>query len=357
MKSIGFLINGLATGGAERALLRDANEFARRGYAVCFCMLYGDPGQYLFEKELEPSVRIVYIRAKNAFSPNAVRRVIAACRQSEVTTLITTLNDANLVGRWVALLSLQRIRLFIREANDPSRKLLWQRLMSLLFDGLATKIIAVSEQTRTSLLRDAPWRSNKIVVVRNSVEIPAKILRGTHEPVRILAVGNLTDQKDYPTLIRALEIVKKRGIAFEARIVGAGAVRGLPELSEPLGEQVRFLGQRTHADVEDQMRDADVFVLSSAWEGCPNVVLEAMAHSLPVVATAVGGVPELVQDNVTGLLVPPKDPLALADALARACTSDALRAQLGEAAYARACSDFSVEARFKNLSQLLFGTV
>jgi glycosyltransferase involved in cell wall biosynthesis len=227
--------------------------------------------------------------------------------------------------------------------------------MSVLFDWLATKVIAVSEQTRTSLLKDAPWRSNKIVVIRNSVEIPAKITRSTQGPVRILAVGNLTDQKDYPTLIRALEILKKREITFEARIIGAGAVRGLPELSEPLGEQVRFLGQQTHADVEAQMRDAHVFVLSSAWEGCPNVVLEAMAYSLPVVATAVGGVPELVRDTVTGLLVPPKDPSALADALARACTSEALRAQLGEAGYARVRSKFSVDTRFENLSRLLFG--
>jgi glycosyltransferase involved in cell wall biosynthesis len=107
-----------------------------------------------------------------------------------------------------------------------------------------------------------------------------------------------------------------------------------------LGQRVRFLGSR--ADVPDILRASDVFVLSSDYEGNPLSVLEAMAAGLPVVSTAVGGVPELVQHGATGLLVPAGDAHALAEAMAQLGCNAPLRAAMGNAAWQTALQRFDV---------------
>ncbi|HSJ16264.1 MAG TPA: glycosyltransferase, partial [Longimicrobiales bacterium] len=106
-------------------------------------------------------------------------------------------------------------------------------------------------------------------------------------------------------------------------------------------EQFTFTGQRS--DVKALLGTFDVFVLSTHWEGFPLVILEAMAAGLPVVATAVDGIPELVRPNDTGMLVPPADPQALAEALLLVLRDPALARRLGEAGRARVRDDFSTE--------------
>jgi glycosyltransferase involved in cell wall biosynthesis len=100
---------------------------------------------------------------------------------------------------------------------------------------------------------------------------------------------------------------------------------------------VRFLGE-TH-DVNVLLAESDVLVLSSDHEGTPNVLLEAACAGLPVVATAVGGVPDIVGDGTTGILVPPDDPAALASALARLAGDPKLRRRMGDAARLRVLAD------------------
>jgi glycosyltransferase involved in cell wall biosynthesis len=129
-----------------------------------------------------------------------------------------------------------------------------------------------------------------------------------------LSVGRLHDQKDHATLLRALARVAM--LRPTLAIAGDGPRRGTLEVLAAqlrIDPPARFLGLRT--DVPDLLRAADGLVLSSAWEGSPNVVLEAMAAAVPVVATEVGGVPELVRSGETGYVVPPRDARALADAM------------------------------------------
>jgi glycosyltransferase involved in cell wall biosynthesis len=101
----------------------------------------------------------------------------------------------------------------------------------------------------------------------------------------------------------------------ELLVVGEGEERG--RLEPVAGERVRFLGSRPRAEVLEILHDADLVVLSSRWENFPHVLVEALAVGTPVVATRVGGVPEIVEDGVNGLLVPPDDPDALGAAIRR----------------------------------------
>jgi len=127
-------------------------------------------------------------------------------------------------------------------------------------------------------------------------------------------------------------------------LVGDGPLRGALEARAGalgLAGALRFVGETD--DAPGVLADADISVLTSIKEGCSNVVLESMAAGCPMVATAVGGNPELIEDGVTGYLVPAGDAEAVADRIVRLLTEPGLAARMGEAARAHVASEFSVE--------------
>jgi glycosyltransferase involved in cell wall biosynthesis len=147
-----------------------------------------------------------------------------------------------------------------------------------------------------------------------------------------LAVGRLDVQKDYPNLLRAFTQVAQEREEAVLLIAGDGPLRpAMENLAHEmgLGERVRFLGIRR--DVPALMNAADAFVLSSAWEGFGLVIAEALACKLPVVVTDSGGPREVVDNGRVGFLVPPRDPDALAQAMARLMNlPEAERRRMGE---------------------------
>ena len=174
--------------------------------------------------------------------------------------------------------------------------------------------------------------------------------------ILVLAVGRLAPQKDYPTLLQAARIWQQDWQLIDSPlpaprlvIAGSGPLReALQAEINTLGLDAVLLGQRT--DVADLLAAADVFVLSSTWEARPLAVQEAMRAGVPVVATAVGGTPELAHD--AALLVPPGDPNALAAAVARLAREPAERARLAAAGRDRARSWPDAEQCLTQLSEL-----
>jgi glycosyltransferase involved in cell wall biosynthesis len=354
-RPIAFLINELRCRGGQRVLVDDANRFSRAGVPVLFCTLYRDDGSVSLAGELDAAIEHVVLDAEGPFDFAAVARCVKLLRARGVRALITTLNDANIVGRWVALAAWPRIRLLRRESNTPRRKPFWQRALDVLVDGVTYRIVAVTDDVRRELVRSSPWRAGKVTVVPNATAVPATTSRPCRRVPRLLTVGRLTAQKDHAVLIAALGILARQRHDFDLDVIGDGeladTLRALAR-AEGIADRVVFCGVVPHQDVLRECASADIFVLSSQWEGCPNVVLEAMACGVPVVATAVGGVPELVEDGVSGVLVPPRDPRALADGLASLILDRGRRTEMGEAARRR-CSRFSPAARFELLYRLV----
>jgi glycosyltransferase involved in cell wall biosynthesis len=165
----------------------------------------------------------------------------------------------------------------------------------------------------------------------------------------VISVGRLSREKDYATLLRALAALPGPRLF----LVGHGPARGeLEALAAELGlgQRVAFLGERN--DVPRLLAACDLFALSSLTEGISMALLEAMAGGLPVAATAVGGTPELVIPGETGLLAPPGDPAALAQAMG-ALLGDVERAKaLGAAGATRVAERFSLEAMAKAYAEL-----
>jgi glycosyltransferase involved in cell wall biosynthesis len=168
----------------------------------------------------------------------------------------------------------------------------------------------------------------------------------------LVHVGRFAPPKNHALLVQAFAQVHSDAPLYLLLVGGGELESAVREQVAGLGlqERVRFLG--TRADVADILRASDVFVLSSRWEGNPMSVMEAMAAGLPVVSTAVGGVPELVREGETGLLVPSEDAGALAQALQALVDDPAQRQAMGDAARQRAVARFDIRHTVRRYEQL-----
>jgi glycosyltransferase involved in cell wall biosynthesis len=220
------------------------------------------------------------------------------------------------------------------------------RILNAATVGLDGRRWAVSSEVRRSM-----WGGlggNVVVLVHGVVQEDAPPPAGTRDRVRgalglsddavvvALTVANLRREKDYPNLLRAAQAALAQEPRLHVLAVGQGQLEAEVQALHRelgLGDRCRLLGYRT--DVKDLMAAADLFVLASAFEGLPVSIMEAMAAGLPVVATAVGGVPEAVVDGETGLLVPPRDASALAAALLQLARDPDLRAEMATKARVR----------------------
>jgi glycosyltransferase involved in cell wall biosynthesis len=167
----------------------------------------------------------------------------------------------------------------------------------------------------------------------------------------VLSVGRLSKEKAHDQLLRAFARLSRAGLATAALVIaGDGPERlTLKRLADRLGLDGRVHFEGHQGNVWPYYHSADVIALPSDSEGSPIALLEAMAAAKPIVATSVGGIPEIIEDHRTGILVPPRDPGALADALAHVLRKPLLASNLGRQAQAEVRRRFHIEARMSAL--------
>jgi glycosyltransferase involved in cell wall biosynthesis len=199
-------------------------------------------------------------------------------------------------------------------------------------------LCAISDFARSQILRMCPsseWR--KIHVVRLGVDPDIYLPRPFREdsnPVELVTVGRLAPVKGHAILLEALALLRQNGGNVRLHLAGDGPERANLEraaAAHGLSEAAVFTGALTQDKVLELYRGADLFVLASFAEGIPVVLMEAMSMEIPCVATWVNGVPELIRDGVTGLLVPPANAPVLAEAIARLAGDSALQRRLAAA--------------------------
>lgn len=210
-------------------------------------------------------------------------------------------------------------------------------------------------------------RADKIQLVYHGIDLGTFDGRTTAKPSRegpplILSVGRLVEKKGFDDLIAACALLRDAGIAFRCRIVGEGPLRSKLEgwiARAGLDGIVTLEGAMTHAKLIALYRTADLFALSPRItddgdrDGIPNVIAEAMATGVPVVSTDVSGIPEMVVHDETGLLAPPRDTQALADAMQALLTDRARAARLAAAGRARLEGAFDLWTTTRKLHGLL----
>lgn len=249
-----------------------------------------------------------------------------------------------------------------RDAADPRGENRKYRRMRRWLAPFIARFLAVSRDLQGWLLDDVGIDESKVKYIPNGIDterfdVEAAPHRGRRSlgdfapdgTILIVTVGRLDAVKDQVGLVRAFGILRDSmpgmGERLRLAIAGEGNERQNIERQVAglhLDSQVRLLGKRD--DVAALLAECDIFALSSIAEGMPGVLLEAMASRLPVVATDVGGVGEVVVEGTTGMLVPAGDAQALAKALGAYCADEALRCRHGEAGRARVAARFGLNA-------------
>jgi len=260
--------------------------------------------------------------------------------------------------------ALMQVPIVIDHWHGFTRFNLKRRLICRVLGRFTDLSIAVSRGVRDYLVRQGGLNPTKVRVVANGVDVaaidaarPGPLVRrelGLPEDVPLIGLVGRLDHwgKGHKELFSAMAQIRERH-PVHALIVGGGRreaeVRQLAE-SLGLGGEVHFLGQRR--DVPDLLNAMDIFVLPSYSEGVSLALLEAMAAGLPVIATAVGGLPEVVEHDKTGVLIPPRDAEALAAALERLLADPAWARELGDHARDHVREHFSLDHLGREINEI-----
>jgi len=363
--NICYLIDSLNIGGSESQMVQVACRLKSKGHALTVgCLrLEGLCVEQLRSAEIpvyEFPIRGGLLRAATV---HQFLRLVHFLRAGKFDVVHSHDLYSNLVGIPAACLA--RTRVVISSRRDLAS---WwwytprnHRVLRYV-QSLSDQIVANSNCGREFLVTHESVKRDKIRVIRNGVRVEEvhsrtpnsdQVFPGSYSTRRVVTVANMhVNTKGHSYLIDAASrICQSMPVTFV--LIGDGPLR--PELERQvreagLSDKFLFLGQR--ADVPSLLAHCDVFVLPSLSEGLPNVVLEALAAGLPVVATRVGGTPEIIRDGIDGLLVEPRDPKALADGIVRILSNPGLARSLLEAGRERVRTDFSFDRVISELEQL-----
>ncbi|MBC7818296.1 MAG: GT4 family glycosyltransferase PelF, partial [Planctomycetaceae bacterium] len=215
------------------------------------------------------------------------------------------------------------------------------------------RVVGVSQDAARLCQQQDPGSRDKIATIWNGINLDRFTYHGPKPTPTAISVARLSAIKDFPTLLRAVLLVLPQVPDFRLRIVGDGPERAKLEslIAElDLRQHVELLGERH--DVPELLSESGFFVSSSLSEGISLTLLEAMAVGLPVVATAVGGNPEIVLDGQTGRLAPAGDPAALARAIIDLCAERELWSAMGKLSRQRVEQNFEIRQMIRSYEAL-----
>ncbi len=361
-RRIALIIDDLDVGGAQRQLLEMAQHLPKDRFEVSVIALSATRLQ-LAEEVRAAGVPVYAIAQSGAWSWSCWRSLYRLLRVLRPQLVHTWLFTADLYGRsaaWAA--RVPRILSAVRSVEPwkPGRYVLVDRVLRRITDAFTVNAGAIGDV----LTQREGVPPAKIITVYNGVDLarfdPAAANGAVRQQVGatdqmpvVGIVGRLSPEKDHATFLQAAVLVATQRPQARFLILGSGALREeLRALAVQLGLEgaVRFLGAQ--ADVREVFAALDLLVVSSRYEGCCNVILEGMAMGKPVVATAVGGNPELVKSGQTGWLVPAQDPAAMAQAMLRVIDDPQMAAAMGREGRRQVEARFSTERMIEQTASL-----
>jgi sugar transferase (PEP-CTERM/EpsH1 system associated) len=354
-----YLITELSMGGAQRALLHLLCGLNRERFAPTVACLYNGDGVIAHEIQTM-DIPVFDARMCGKADLKAFNRLYQHVRSVHPTILHSSLFHANLPGRITGRCT--GVPIIISSERTMAMESEWRYRLNRWTISMVDRVVAVSKEVGEFCVSNIRLPAQKVVVIHNGVEIPtlpldareqARLELGLSQDALVCgAVSRLDPVKGIKDLLLAFSQV---GTAFAAYlvIIGEGSERQhLEQVAQEIGVMDRVIWAGYRANVPSLLTAFDIFVQPSLHEGLPNTVLEAMAAGIPVVATRVGGTPELVVNGKTGMLVPKSDPDSLADVITLLLESPEARESMGRAGRQRVQQHFSVEKMVQKTEQL-----
>lgn len=328
-----FLINSVSNGGAEGVFMNEVKALVSLGYQTEISTLYPD-------------------KFKNLYDFNGYLALIRKIKKENITHVYSTLDDANFVAKIVRIFV--KFKLFCREANMTEDKSIKFKAADILLNFLVYKLVMVAEAVKYSYLSYDPYHKHKMYVLLNGVAIPEVTQRReVSSPVKILAVGGITQKKGFADLVQIIrDYVLKNNKNFVLEIIGGGPL--LSQIKSQiqdfgLEDYIKCLGAMNKEGLKAKYEEADIFVLTSKKEGCPNVLLEAASYGLAPVCFGVGAVPEILENNISGIVIAKGDREAFGKAISDLLSNPTKIITLGLGARERMIKNFSFDVHMKNL--------
>jgi glycosyltransferase involved in cell wall biosynthesis len=361
VKKILHLNNTSSIGGAEQVILNLA-DFVNPDTFTSYVGVFRE-GELVSEMRRR-KIKFLWLKGNTrVYDYKFLKNVIQIIKNNHIDLIHSHTWGTDFYGYWASkILGVQMIttihnRYYISE--KWSRRISYKVLISQI-----EKIVAVSEDIQGLLREELKLKPEKITLIYNGIDtqrygygFDLRVLRQelglSKEELIIGNVGNLREVKDHRTLILAFHKVSSLFPLSKLLIVGEGEMRAdLQKLSAQLGLENRILLLGHRLDVPRILCLLDIFVLSSRSEGCSISLLEAMASGKPVIATRVGGTPELVLEGKTAFLVPSAEPDELGERMVYLLNHEELRRAMGEEGKKRVKEKFSRETMLRNYEEI-----
>jgi glycosyltransferase involved in cell wall biosynthesis len=361
MKRINLLhlITELEPAGAENLLLNIARRLDRSKFKMLIGYIYG--AGTLANQFRRVGVRVIDLSYQGKLNPFLLLRLILLMRKEKIEIIHTHLVHASIVGRIAARLAGVKAIVTTRHyAYHPKERNFMFRLEKKLA-RLSKMTVAISRSVKDYLVRVENYERGKVTIIYNAVD-PQFFHMSTEESghasndnYRIGSVGHLYSQKGHDVSIKSMVEIIKEFSKTKLLIIGDGPLRNrlnrlIQELK--LSNNVILLGSKSPKEVKEILKEINVFILASNWEGFGIAAIEAMASGKPVVATNVEGLREVVKDGRTGFLVPPGQPKALAKKIILLLKNPSLCSQMGNEGRKRVETLFSLDGMINKLESL-----
>lgn len=351
MIKVMHIVLGLQVGGLEKFVLDLIDKYSLEIKPMIVCLEgKGELGGRYDDLD------IVELRKEPGINIKTVKQLISLIKEKKVDVLHTHNPGPHFYGAISGYLTGRPVIHTKHGRNYPADiKKVWLNKISSF---LTEKIVAVSQNAAEICLEVEKIPASKVTVILNGVDtnLFCAVDVGNRKDQGLVYVGivaRLSVEKDHRTLLAACKLLTEKTTEFHLEIIGDGPLRCVLEATVKdldLDKYVSFSGMRHN--VSELLRQLDVFVLSSTTEGISLTLLEAMATELPIVATDVGGNPEVVIDGETGYIVPSQNPEEMANKLFRLIDDENMRRQMGKKGRERVVENFSIKETARQYEEL-----
>lgn len=326
-------------GGAETMCENLTYSLKKQGHEVTVVSLYAE--RTPISQRMEASgVEILYLDKKLGLDVSMVPKLAAIMRQRKPDAVHTHLDVIKYAVAASKLAGVKHCVHTVHNVADKEAEGRIQKIINTIYFKLGWSTpVALSPEVQSSIVSFYGLTKKQVPVIYNGIDLskckPKESYQTDH--ITLLHIGRFNEQKNHEGLLKAFQKIRQAHPDCSLNLLGDGELReDMERFAKELGiaENVRFLGSQSN--VHPYLREADIFLLPSKYEGMPMTIIEAMGTGLPIVASAVGGVPDMITNEESGLLVP-CDADAVSEAVLRLMADEPLRETLGRKAKEESC--------------------